>query len=66
VQGIDCRLSEGDSDSVETCSGEIICEIIACFCWFRVENKKNRIILRKRIEIAYLFRIQNGNEQVKP
>ena len=38
VQGIDCRLSEGDSDSVETCRGVIICEIIVCICWFIVKK----------------------------
>ena len=31
----------GWHDSVETCSGVIICEIIVCICWFRVQNNEN-------------------------
>ena len=41
----------GWQNSVETCSGVILCETIVCFCWFRVQNnnKKTCILLTKSI-----------------
>jgi len=44
----------GWQDSVETCSSVIICEIIVCFCWFRVQNILQYYKIFKTLKLSYL------------
>jgi len=43
----------GWHDSVETCSGVTICEIVVCICWFKVQNNSFKYFISHSITLLF-------------